>query len=84
MSDNQQALLVLSLDCLPASPELTELIESIKTPSRVLVLEHKPPWFGIPGKVHTNEYATSANVKFLLGFAFEKLKVGPTVPGGAG
>ena len=66
---------MLSLDCLPASPELTELIESIKTPSRALVLEHKPPWFGIPGKVHTNEYATSANVKFLLGFAFEKLRV---------
>jgi hypothetical protein len=34
-------------------------------------LPHTPPYFSLPGYVHSNEYATAANVKFLLEFAFE-------------
>lgn len=38
-----------------------------------MILRHSPPFFSLPGYVHNNEYATSANVKFLLEFAFEHM-----------
>ena len=62
-------MLIISQDCTQSS--VTSVITSVPSTIRTLVLPHTPPFFSLPGYVHTNEYATSANVKFLLEFAFE-------------
>ncbi|CAF1226582.1 unnamed protein product [Adineta ricciae] len=64
-----ETLLVVSQDCDQAA--ITSLLVSISSSIRVLILPHTPPYFSLPRYVDTNEYATSANVKFLLEFAFE-------------
>lgn len=38
-------------------------------------LKHERPYLGIPSYIKDNEYATSANVNFLLRFAFDSLQV---------
>ena len=43
--------------------------------TRLIRLSHMRPFLSIPSLVHTNEYATAANVYFLLDFAFSYLKV---------
>ncbi|CAF1254530.1 unnamed protein product [Adineta ricciae] len=64
-----ETLLVVSQDCDQAA--ITSLLVSVSSSIRVLILPHTPPYFSLPRYVDTNEYATSANVKFLLEFAFE-------------
>jgi hypothetical protein len=64
-------LIIVSQDC--AQSEITSLISFASSHLRILILPHSPPYFSIPGYVHSKEYATSANVKFLLEFAFEHM-----------
>jgi hypothetical protein len=39
----------------------------------VIHLSHVRPYFGIPGWFRDKDYATAANIKFLLSFAFEQM-----------
>ena len=66
-----QTLLVVSQDC--AQHTISSLLQNYSISIRILILPHKPPYFSLPRFVYTNEYATSANVKFLLEFAFEHM-----------
>ncbi|CAF2990857.1 unnamed protein product [Rotaria sp. Silwood2] len=64
-----ETLVIISQDC--ALSSITSILSSIPSHIRTLILSHTPPYFSLPRYVDTNEYATSANVKFLLEFAFE-------------
>ncbi|CAF4182799.1 unnamed protein product, partial [Rotaria sordida] len=64
-----ETLVIISQDC--ALSSITSMLSSIPSDIRTLILPHTPPYFSLPRYVDTNEYATSANVKFLLEFAFE-------------
>jgi len=65
-------VLVISQD--GDNEEIASLVRGIRVPSRVIHLRHHRPWWSLPSLVVSNEYATSANVKFLLTFAFEHLQ----------
>ncbi|CAF1314797.1 unnamed protein product [Rotaria sp. Silwood1] len=64
-----ETVVIISQDC--ALSSITSTLSSISSHIRTLILPHTPPYFSLPRYVDTNEYATSANVKFLLEFAFE-------------
>ncbi|CAF3771732.1 unnamed protein product [Adineta steineri] len=66
-----QTLVVISQDC--AQSSITSLLTSLPSSIRILILPHTPPYFSLPRYVDSNEYATSANIKFLLEFAFEHM-----------
>ncbi|KAK9761894.1 hypothetical protein K7432_012862 [Basidiobolus ranarum] len=70
--DIDKTVLIVSQD--GNNREIEALIKNITLPSRVIHLRHIRPFLSIPSYVHTNEYATAANVKFLLEFAFDYLK----------
>ncbi|UJR32317.1 hypothetical protein I4U23_019781 [Adineta vaga] len=64
-----ETIIIVSQDCDQSS--ITSLLTSLPSFIRILILPHTPPYFSLPRYVDTNEYATSANVKFLLEFSFE-------------
>ncbi|ORY00928.1 nucleotide-diphospho-sugar transferase [Basidiobolus meristosporus CBS 931.73] len=70
--DIDKTVLVVSQD--GNNKEVEALINNVTLPSRVVHLRHIRPYLSIPSYIHTNEYATAANVKFLLEFAFDYLK----------
>ena len=57
-------MIIVSQDC--AQSPVSSVLSSIPSHIRTLILPHTPPYFSLPRYVDTNEYATSANVKFLL------------------
>ncbi|CAF1637046.1 unnamed protein product [Rotaria magnacalcarata] len=64
-----ETVVIISQD--GAQSSVTSVLLSIPPHIRTLILSHTPPYFSLPRYVDSNEYATSANVKFLLEFAFE-------------
>jgi len=72
VNDIEKTVLIVSQD--GSHPEVTNLIKNIKIPSKVVYLKHIRPFWSLPSLVHVNEYATSANVRFLLSFAFDYLE----------
>lgn len=67
----EETMLIVSQDC--AQIPIAALLNTFSRPIRMLILSHKPPYFSLPRLVYTNEYAISANIKFLLEFAFEHM-----------
>ena len=54
-------------------PSSSSSASSPPPPLRLVHLRHRPPYLGLPSLVVSSEYATSANVRFLLATAFESL-----------
>ena len=61
--------MVVSQDC--GQSLIRSILLSAPSPIKILVLTHTPPYFSWPGYFLNKEYATAANIKFLLQFAFE-------------
>lgn len=70
-----ETILIISQDC--ARPDITDLLSNASTlwPNLHLIwMHHTRPWFSIPSYIGLgNEYATAANVHFLLTFACDIL-----------
>ena len=63
-------MIIVSQDC--GRAVISALLRTASSHLRLLILRHTPPYFSLPA-FYNNEYATSANVKFLLEFAFEHM-----------
>lgn len=70
-------MLIVSPDCVKGKheEEALKLFEEILLPCPIMFLYHEPPYFSLLSLFYTNEYKTTANIYFLLSFAFETLKV---------
>ncbi|KAI3661564.1 hypothetical protein MP638_007052 [Amoeboaphelidium occidentale] len=69
-----ETVLILSQDC--SDKAISKRIEELMADAehlRLIHMKHIRPFFGIPS-FHDNEYATTANVYFLLRFAFDYLE----------
>jgi len=64
-------VLIVSQD--GSSKKIEELIRELEGFARVLHIHHSKPFMSFPSIFVSNEYGTSANVKFLLSFAFDYL-----------
>ena len=64
---------MVSSDC--ANEEVDRILDEWPYKNRLILLDHWKPYFGIPTFfVQHNEYATAANIKYLLDYAFVDMK----------